>query len=84
MYSTTGVLKEPNLTKEAGAGLLFAAGAYARSDIAGMANSLLALAKSAMSGDDTHEQTKRTKTSPADVVMWTGRKGVHTSWVSYQ
>jgi len=79
MYSTKGVLKEPNLAKEAGAGLLSAAGAYARGDMAGMATSLFGLAKSAMSGNDAHEQTKRTKTSPADVVMWSGCKDVQTS-----
>jgi hypothetical protein len=79
LYSTKGVLKEPNLAKEAGAGLLSAAGAYTRGDIAGVATSLFGLAKSAMSGNDAYETTKRTKTSPADVIMWSGCKDVQTS-----
>jgi hypothetical protein len=79
LYSTKGVLKEPNLAKEAGAGLLSAAGAYARGDIAGVATSLFGLAKSAMSGNNAYEQTKRTKTSPADVIQWSGCKDVQTS-----
>jgi hypothetical protein len=79
LYSTKGVLKEPNLAKEAGAGLLSAAGAYARGDIAGVATSFFGLAKSALSGNDAYETTKRTKTSPADVIMWSGCKDVQTS-----
>ncbi|KAK0719213.1 caspase domain-containing protein [Lasiosphaeris hirsuta] len=79
LYSTKGVLKEPNLAKEAGAGLLTAFGAYSRGDMGGVASSMFSLAKSAFNGNDAYEQTKRTKTSPADVVMWSGSKDDQTS-----
>jgi hypothetical protein len=40
IYSTKGLLKEPNLTAEAGKGLLQAAMSYARGDIGGVASSV--------------------------------------------
>ncbi|KAL2150915.1 hypothetical protein VTH82DRAFT_6013 [Thermothelomyces myriococcoides] len=79
IYSTKGVLKEPNLAKEAGQGLLDAVGAYARGDIGGVATSFLNFAKTALQGNEAYERTKRTKTSPADVVMWSGSKDDQTS-----
>lgn len=79
VYSTKGVLKEPNLAKEAGQGLLSAVGAYARGDMAGLASAVFGFAKSAVKGDDAYEKTKQTKTSPADVIMWSGSKDSQTS-----
>lgn len=79
MYSTKGVLKEPNLAKEAGQGLLEAVGAYARGDMGGVASTVFGFAKTAFRGNDAYEQTKRTKTSPADVIMWSGSKDDQTS-----
>lgn len=79
VYSTKGVLKEPNLAKEAGQGLLSAVMSYARGDMGGVASSFMSFAKSAMSGDKAHEQTIRTKTSPADVILWSGSKDDQTS-----
>lgn len=80
VYSTKGVLKEPNLAKEAGEGLLSAVGAYARGDMAGVASSMFSLAKTAFSGsNEAYEHTMRTKTSPADVIMWSGSKDDQTS-----
>ena len=79
VYSTKGVLKEPNLAKEAGQGLLSALGSYARGDMGGVASSILGFAKSAYKGDDAYNKTKDTRTSPADVVMWSGSKDSQTS-----
>ncbi|CCC06063.1 hypothetical protein SMACR_00281 [Sordaria macrospora] len=80
IYSTKGVVKEPNLAKEAGQGLLAAVGSYARGDIGGMASSLFSVAKTAFGGgNEAYEHTKRTKTSPADVIMWSGSKDDQTS-----
>lgn len=79
LYNTKGILKEPNLAKEAGAGLLSAVTAYARGDMASVASSVFGLAKAAFKGNDAYEHTKRTKTSPADVVMWSGCKDEQTS-----
>lgn len=80
IYSTKGVIKEPNLAKEAGQGLLAAVGSYARGDIGGVASSLFSVAKTAFGGgNEAYEHTKRTKTSPADVIMWSGSKDDQTS-----
>lgn len=79
LYSTKGVLKEPNLAKEAGEGLLNAISAYAQGDMGGVAQSIFGLARTAISGDDAYRKTVETRTSPADVVMWSGSKDDQTS-----
>jgi metacaspase-1 len=79
IYSTQGVLKEPNLAKEAGQGLLSIVGAYARKDIGGMLSIGQKLIKQVTTGDDTYKKNLRTKTSPADVIMWSGSKDSQTS-----
>lgn len=81
-YSTKGVLKEPNLAEEAGQGLLQTAMSYMRGDNAGVmrgVSSLFKLATSGGSNSQAYEKTKRTKTSPADVVMFSGSKDDQTS-----
>ena len=79
IYSTKGVLKEPNLAKEAGQGLLSAFSAYSKGDLGGVATSIFGFAKSAMRGDGAHKKTITTKTSSADVIMWSGSKDDQTS-----
>lgn len=79
LYSTKGILKEPNLAKEAGQGLLAAVGQYARGDLGGIASTFFGLAKTAIRGNNAYERTKRSKTSPADVIMWSGSKDDQTS-----
>ncbi|KAL8895236.1 MAG: hypothetical protein Q9207_008250 [Kuettlingeria erythrocarpa] len=79
IYSTQGVLKEPNLAKEAGQGLLGIVSAYARGDMGGIANTAMGFFKKATTGDSTYERNKQTKTSPADVIMWSGSKDTQTS-----
>ncbi|RMD41999.1 hypothetical protein DV735_g3141, partial [Chaetothyriales sp. CBS 134920] len=79
VYSTQGVLKEPNLAKEAGQGLLSIVTSYARGDLGGMASSALGLFKKAATGNSVYERNKETKTSPADVIMWSGSKDEQTS-----
>jgi hypothetical protein len=81
IYSTQGVLKEPNLAKEAGQGLLGIVSSYARGDLGSMASTAMGLFKKATSGNDTYERNMRTKTSPADVIMWSGSKDDQTSYV---
>ena len=80
IYSTQGVLKEPNLAKEAGQGLLGIVSAYARGDMGGMASTAMGFFKKATRGEETYEKNKQTKTSPADVVMWSGSKDTQTSY----
>lgn len=79
IYSTQGVLKEPNLAKEAGQGLLGIVSAYARGDMSGMANTAMGFFKKATKGEANYEKARQTKTSPADVVMWSGSKDTQTS-----
>jgi hypothetical protein len=81
IYSTKGVLKEPNLAKEAGQGLISAVTSYARGDLGGVASSIFGFAKTAFKGDDAYNRTVQTKTSPADVIMWSGSKDDQTSYV---
>ncbi|KKK25419.1 hypothetical protein AOCH_002386 [Aspergillus ochraceoroseus] len=79
IYSTQGILKEPNLAKEAGQGLLGVVSAYARGDMGGMMSTAVGFLKKAAKGDEAYERTKQTKTSPADVIMWSGSKDSQTS-----
>jgi len=79
VYSTQGLLKEPNLAKEAGQGLLNVVSAYARGDMGGMVSSAVSFLKKATRGDEAYQKTKQTKTSPADVIMWSGSKDEQTS-----
>jgi len=79
IYSTQGVLKEPNLAKEAGLGLLGIVSSYAKKDISGMISSASGLFKKVTMGDEVRKKNLRTKTSPADVIMWSGSKDTQTS-----
>jgi len=45
----------------------------------GMADTAMKFFKKATNGDDTFQRNLRTKTSPADVVMWSGSKDEQTS-----
>jgi len=79
IYSTQGVLKEPNLAKEAGQGVLSMVSSYARGDLGGMASQAMSFFKKATRGEDTMNRNRQTKTSPADVIMWSGSKDDQTS-----
>jgi hypothetical protein len=79
IYSTQGVLKEPNLAKEAGQGLLNVFTSGAAGDYGGVAGHVFNFIKKAASGDDAYEKTIETKTHPADVIMWSGSKDDQTS-----
>ena len=79
IYSTSGLLKEPNIAKEAGQGLLSMVSQYARGDLGGLANTAFNFIKKATTGDQVREKAKLTKTSPADVIMWSGSKDDQTS-----
>ncbi|KAF7967256.1 hypothetical protein HWV62_35049 [Athelia sp. TMB] len=79
-YSTEGKIKEPNLAAEAGQGLMSAVSSYARGDMGGVFSSVTGLIKVATGNQKSAEaQTRRTKTSPADVISWSGCKDSQTS-----
>ncbi|ODQ56551.1 hypothetical protein SAICODRAFT_63531 [Saitoella complicata NRRL Y-17804] len=80
LYSTNGTLKEPNLAKEAGQGLLSAGMSYLRGDIGGMVSGVSSLFKNVTgSNSSATEISRRTKTSPADVIQLSGCKDNQTS-----
>jgi len=79
VYSTQGILKEPNLAKEAGQGLLGMVSSYARGDVGGMLSAGASFLRKAVNGDSVYQKNLRTKTSPADVIMWSGSKDSQTS-----
>lgn len=79
VYSTHGVLKEPNLAKEAGQGLLGIVSSYAKGDIGSIASTAMGFFKKATSGDEVYQRNLQTKTSAADVIMWSGSKDDQTS-----
>lgn len=81
IYSTQGILKEPNLAKEAGQGLLGAISSYSQGDLYGVANNIMGIFKKAANGGDAHARALATKTSPADVIMFSGSKDDQTSFV---
>lgn len=80
VYSTKGVVKEPNLLKEAGTGALSAFMAYESGNILGALLSLTGLVKSVTkSGLVNTDQIKQLKASPADVISLSGCKDDQTS-----
>lgn len=84
VYSTQGVLKEPNLAKDAAQGLLDVFLSYERGDLSSIASTAVGLFKKAAIGNSAREKTVRTKTSPADVVMFSGSKDTQTSADTFQ
>ncbi|KAJ3920169.1 peptidase C14, caspase domain-containing protein, partial [Lentinula edodes] len=80
MYSTEGKIKEPNLAAEAGQGLMSAVSSYARGDMGGVFKSAMGLVKVASGNTKkTEEYARRTKTSAADAISWSGCKDSQTS-----
>ena len=81
IYSTQGILKEPNLAKEAGQGLLGVISSYSQGDLGGVASNIMGFFKKATGGEDAHNRALATRTSSADVVMFSGSKDDQTSFV---
>jgi hypothetical protein len=75
---TEGTIKTPNLLEETQEDLLSAGKNLLTGNTAGMMTSLFGAAKGAFESNQAHEKTKKTRTSPADVVMWSGCKDSQT------
>ncbi|KAJ5950164.1 uncharacterized protein N7479_008577 [Penicillium vulpinum] len=84
VYSTQGVLKEPNLAKEAALDLFSAFTSYGQGDLSSVASTAIGFFKKAANGGSARERTIMTKTSPADVVMFSGSKDTQTSADTFQ
>lgn len=69
MYSTEGKIKEPNVAADIGQGLLGMASSYAKKDVGGLLKGGLGILKAASGGaQKAGDYTRKTRTSPADVV----------------
>lgn len=80
MYTTEGKIKEPNLAADIGQGLLGMAGSYAKKDMGGLLKSGMGILRVASGGvQKAGDYTKKTRTSPADVISWSGCKDSQTS-----
>lgn len=79
VYSTSGNIKETNIAAGVGKGLMGAAMNYARGDIGGVVKGLLGTFKTATNSNGADDITKQTRSSPADVVMFSGCKDSQTS-----
>ncbi|KAJ5234070.1 uncharacterized protein N7469_005836 [Penicillium citrinum] len=84
IYSTQGILKEPNLAKEAAQDLFSVINSYGQGDLSSVASTAINFFKKATNGGQARERTLRTKTSPADVVMFSGSKDTQTSADTFQ
>ncbi|KAI5950633.1 casA [Candida margitis] len=82
MYSTKGVLKEPNVMAEAGQGLLQAGMSYISGNRVDMVKGLGSAVKSFMNkgrASKANEYSKQTKTAPCDAISFSGCKDNQTS-----
>ncbi|CAH2351996.1 metacaspase-1 [[Candida] railenensis] len=80
VYSTKGVVKEPNLLKDAGGDALQAFLSYERGNIGGAISSLGGIFKKvSRSGSTNRDQVITIKASPADVISISGCKDDQTS-----
>lgn len=80
IYSTEGKVKEPNLLAEAGQGVLTAGMAYMRGDMGAVFKGVTGLIKTAAGNNKkAGDYSKATRTSPADVISWSGCKDSQAS-----
>lgn len=80
VYSTKGVIKEPNMLKAVGSSGLSAVMSYAQGNIGGVVSSLSdAFTKVSRGGSRNREQEIARNFSPADVIMISGSKDEQTS-----
>lgn len=85
VYSTKGVLKEPNLLKDAGSSALTAAMSYAKGDIQKTISSVTGIFKRVSNNNsNAYEVTKRTRTAPCDAILISGCKDSQTSADAYE
>jgi metacaspase-1 len=72
-------LKEPDVLHEAGHGLLDAFTSYKQGDITRVLTDGTSLLKMFTRSEETRQQIRQTRTSPADVIQMSGCKNYETS-----
>lgn len=78
-YSVDGKLKESNIVRETAKGLLNAGVSYARGDVDGIVATASSLFNRMTHGKAAKEKSLRTKSSPADVIQFSGCKDYQKS-----
>ncbi|RPB25513.1 hypothetical protein L211DRAFT_856652 [Terfezia boudieri ATCC MYA-4762] len=79
LYSTQGNLKETNSFRDAGEGLIDILSHYSRGDVASVLSSGQSLLSKVTKGRGADEHARRTRTSAADVIQWSGSKDTQKS-----
>lgn len=79
VYSTKGVIKDQNIFKDAGKGLISAGISYASGDTQRAISSLIELGKGIFNARDVEEENRQRNFSAADVIMFSGCKDDQTS-----
>lgn len=79
LYSTRGNLKETNTFRDAGEGLIEVLSHYSRGDVASVFSTSQSLLNRVTRGRGADEHARRTRTSPADVIQWSGSKDTQKS-----
>lgn len=74
-----GYLKKPNILREAAHGLLDVQTSYAKGDIQGLLTAGITLVKDITTTPEKLQTFRRTMTSPADVIQFSGCKDYQTS-----
>ena len=74
-----GLVKEPNILHEAGHGLLDALNAYKQHDLNHVLLDGASIVKTFTRTEQSREESRRTRTSPADVIQLSGCKNYQTS-----
>lgn len=79
LYSTQGNLKETGTLRDAGEGLIDVLGHYSRGDVASVFSTGSSVFKKVTKGRSADERARRTRTSAADVIQWSGSKDTQKS-----
>ncbi|SAM07204.1 hypothetical protein [Absidia glauca] len=79
VYSTQGAVKEQNMFKDAGSGLVKAGMAYATGNVGGALSSLMSMGNKVITGKKVNDRVKQFKGSEADVITFSGCKDDQTS-----
>jgi len=79
LYSTQGNIKETGGLRQAGEGLIDVLSHYSKGDVASVFSTGNSLIKQVTVGRDIDARARRTKTSPADVIQWSGSKDTQKS-----
>lgn len=80
VYSTKGVVKEPNILKDVGSDALGAVLSYGRGNYGGVLSALGGIAKTVYNqGNVDQDKVRQMKASPADVISLSGSKDDQTS-----